>query len=99
MAIARMQRALAETVLTGFTHNASFHRAVLAHPRFLSGDYTTHFIDDHHAELMAPPVTDLDVLQIVGALLVHRRRGHAQPAAGAAPPASVWKLRGRTGLR
>ncbi|HPI41390.1 MAG TPA: acetyl-CoA carboxylase biotin carboxylase subunit [Pseudobdellovibrionaceae bacterium] len=44
-AIGRMDRALAEFVLTGIKTNIVLHRSILKHPRFLSGQYTTQFIE------------------------------------------------------
>ncbi|HJH32207.1 MAG TPA: acetyl-CoA carboxylase biotin carboxylase subunit [Methanosarcinaceae archaeon] len=47
-AIARMERALYEYVVIGVTTNIPFHKAVLRHEAFRSGDLTTHFIDDYN---------------------------------------------------
>ena len=45
-AIARMRRALGEFVIAGeLTTNLDFHRWLMNHPVFLSGDYDTNFID------------------------------------------------------
>lgn len=44
-AIARLQRALGEFMLTGVKSNIVLHRNILAHPTFLDGSYTTQFID------------------------------------------------------
>ncbi len=44
-AIARMRRALSEVVIAGeLTTNLDFHRWLMDHPVFLSGDYDTNFI-------------------------------------------------------
>lgn len=43
--IARMRRALYEYVIGGTTSNIPFHQAVLANPRFISGELGTHFIE------------------------------------------------------
>lgn len=47
-AIARMKRALYEYVVVGVTTNIPFHKAVLRHEAFRSGNLTTHFIDDYN---------------------------------------------------
>ncbi|MGP8320370.1 MAG: acetyl-CoA carboxylase biotin carboxylase subunit [Methanosarcinaceae archaeon] len=47
-AIARMERALYEYVVIGVTTNIPFHKAVLGHEAFRSGNLTTHFIDDYN---------------------------------------------------
>jgi acetyl-CoA carboxylase biotin carboxylase subunit len=44
-AILRMRRALDEFVIEGIATTIPFHKTVLAHPRFIAGDYDTHFID------------------------------------------------------
>lgn len=44
-AISRLQRALAEFMLTGVKSNIVFHRNILAHPTFLDGSYTTQFLE------------------------------------------------------
>jgi pyruvate carboxylase subunit A len=44
-AIARMKRALYEYIIVGVKTNIPFHKAVMANPRFVSGDFGTHFID------------------------------------------------------
>ncbi|MGP8321393.1 MAG: acetyl-CoA carboxylase biotin carboxylase subunit [Methanosarcinaceae archaeon] len=47
-AIARMERALYEYVVIGITTNIPFHKAVLRHKDFRSGNLTTHFIEDYN---------------------------------------------------
>lgn len=44
-AVARMRRALYEYVLSGGENNIAFHQAVMENPRFLAGDFDTHFIE------------------------------------------------------
>lgn len=44
-AIRRLQRALAEFMLTGVKSNIVLHKNILAHPTFIDGSYTTQFID------------------------------------------------------
>ncbi|MBL7672002.1 MAG: acetyl-CoA carboxylase biotin carboxylase subunit [Bdellovibrionaceae bacterium] len=44
-AIGRMNRALAEFILTGIKTNISLHRTILDHPKFRDGSYTTQFIE------------------------------------------------------
>ena len=45
-AVARMERALRETVLTGVTHTIPFHREILADEAFQRGDVHTAFIPE-----------------------------------------------------
>jgi acetyl-CoA carboxylase biotin carboxylase subunit len=52
-AIARMQRALTEFVLTGIKTNIVLHKSILDHPTFLDGTYTTQFIEKNF-EVLEP---------------------------------------------
>jgi acetyl-CoA carboxylase biotin carboxylase subunit len=47
MATARMRRALMEYAITGVSTNIDYHLAILDDPDFVSGAYTTQFIDGH----------------------------------------------------
>jgi pyruvate carboxylase subunit A len=44
-AIKRMRRALWEYVVGGPRNNIPFHKAVMENPRFISGDFSTYFIE------------------------------------------------------
>ncbi len=50
-AIARMVRALEESVFEGVPTSIPFHLAVLAHPGFRDGTATTRFLEDHGVQL------------------------------------------------
>lgn len=45
-AIAKMQRALSETIIGGIRTNIPLHRRILEHPAFEQGRLSTHFLDD-----------------------------------------------------
>lgn len=45
--VGRLKAALAEFFLTGVKSNLPLHRAILDHPKFLDGSYTTQFIAQH----------------------------------------------------
>jgi acetyl-CoA carboxylase biotin carboxylase subunit len=51
-AIARMVRALDESVFEGVPTSIPFHKAVLAHPVFRDGEATTRFLEEHGAHLL-----------------------------------------------
>jgi len=51
-AIARMVRALEESVFEGVPTSIPFHLAVLVHPEFRSGRATTRFLEDHGVQLL-----------------------------------------------
>ena len=48
-AIAKMQRALSETIIGGIRTNIPLHRRILAHPAFQEGRFSTRFLDDLQA--------------------------------------------------
>jgi acetyl-CoA carboxylase biotin carboxylase subunit len=48
-AIARMERALAETVIEGIAHTTNFHRQIMADPAFRRGDVHTGFLPEFFA--------------------------------------------------
>ena len=48
-AIARMREALNAFVIKGVQSNIPFQAALLAHPKFISGDFNTGFIAEHYA--------------------------------------------------
>ena len=45
-AIGRMRRALDECVIEGVPSTLPFHVKMMRHPRFLSGDFSTHFLEE-----------------------------------------------------
>jgi len=45
-ALARMRRALAETIIEGVPSTVSFHLRMMQHPSFLSGDVNTRFLEE-----------------------------------------------------
>lgn len=50
-ALARMERALSEYVVTGIRTNLAFHQNLMRHPEFQAGRYSTGFIQEHTAAL------------------------------------------------
>lgn len=54
-ALERLQAALGDTVILGTTTNTAYLGRVLAHPAFAEGATHTGFLDDHAADLVAPP--------------------------------------------
>ncbi len=63
LALARLQRALAEYTVLGVATNLDFLQRLLAHPRVLAGDYDTTFVEAHAAELSAPTASDDESLR------------------------------------
>ncbi len=85
-AIARMQRALAETVVLGTTTNLPFLRALLAHPAFRAGAVDTGFVDARLRELLPPPAPPSDAALLAAALLDRESVALGAPARAAADP-------------
>ena len=67
-AVARMDAALAQTVVLGLKTNVAFLRAVLAHPEFRAGTATTQFIPAHFAGWQPPSGAPPDEVFIAAAL-------------------------------
>ncbi|MBM3265392.1 MAG: acetyl-CoA carboxylase biotin carboxylase subunit [candidate division Zixibacteria bacterium] len=101
-AIARMKRALSEYEIGGIKTTVSFHLQALSDARFVSGNYTTRFI-----EQMTPgdkqDAPDPRIAAAFATLVKHRTRKTARPAGSSGPSGtefSAWKLAGRrAGLR
>ena len=104
-AIDRMRRALGEFVISGeLRTNLDFHRWIITHPRFLKGDFDTHFIDaEYHPNdgAHAGPAGDELAAILIAAIAANRQVVHAngagaQPAAAArGAQSSAWRTFGR----
>ena len=108
-AIARMRRALGEFVIAGeLTTNLDFHRWLMNHPVFLSGDYDTNFIEqEYHPRALAADGKSggRDDAEFTAAMLAvaaaaqNMGNGRASETAGAGRQAargeSAWKTLGR----
>ncbi|HEX5686569.1 MAG TPA: acetyl/propionyl/methylcrotonyl-CoA carboxylase subunit alpha [Ideonella sp.] len=81
-AIARMRQALNGFVIRGISSNIPFQAALLAHPKFVSGDFNTGFIAEHYSQgFKAEDVPHDDPLFLV-ALAAFVRRKARERAAG-----------------
>lgn len=96
-AIARMIRAIDEYEIAGVETTLPFCRFVLQHHDFVSGAFSTHFVDRHfRPEVLDPAKPDLDVLSSFAALVAARGqngRQEAEPAETAQSTGSRWVLR------
>ncbi|HYP71665.1 MAG TPA: acetyl-CoA carboxylase biotin carboxylase subunit, partial [Variovorax sp.] len=84
-AIAKMREALNGFVIRGVSSNIPFQAALLAHPKFVSGDFNTGFIAEHyskgfHAEDV--PHSDPDFLLALAAFMNRRYRARASGISG-----------------
>jgi len=75
-ALAYMGEALDAYYIRGVSHNISFLNALIAHPRFISGNITTNFIADEYPDgFVAEDVPQADpALAIVVAAATYRRQ-------------------------
>jgi acetyl-CoA carboxylase biotin carboxylase subunit len=69
----RLLRALDEYVLEGLHHNLVFHRWLVAHPHFASGDLSTRFLDRHFRPSELAPGGDASEVALLAAAL-HARQ-------------------------
>jgi acetyl-CoA carboxylase biotin carboxylase subunit len=80
-ALRRMQRALAEYVVTGIRTNLVFHEKLLAHPAFQKGDYSTAFLEEHGADLFGYGDADPeDRLTLAAAIAIAAARSERRAA-------------------
>ena len=87
-AIARMREALNAFVIRGISSNIPFQAALLAHPKFVAGDFNTGFIAENygggfHAEDV--PHDDPDFLVALAAYVNRRLLGRAAGISGQLP--------------
>ena len=81
-AIAKMRAALNSFVIRGISSNIPFQAALLAHPKFVTGEFNTGFIAEHYAQgFKAEDVPHDDPLFLV-ALAAFVRRKARERAAG-----------------
>jgi propionyl-CoA carboxylase alpha chain len=80
-AIGRMREALNAFVIRGIGSNIPFQAALLAHPKFVSGDFNTGFIAEHYAQgFSAADVPHDDPLLLVAAAAFVRRKARERAA-------------------
>jgi acetyl-CoA carboxylase biotin carboxylase subunit len=96
-AIRRMLRALAEYRIQGPGANIAFHRWVLEHPRFRSGNYDTNFIPQEYKGLpAAEDGGDPNATAIIAAVVAMLERQHASLVTkGPAQAQSAWRSNAR----
>jgi propionyl-CoA carboxylase alpha chain len=81
-AIAKMREALNEFVIRGISSNIPFQAALLAHPKFVSGDFNTGFIAEHYAKGFVAEDVPHDDPDFLLALAAYVNRRTLQRAAG-----------------
>jgi propionyl-CoA carboxylase alpha chain len=87
-AIAKMREALNAFVIRGISSNIPFQAALLAHPKFVAGDFNTGFIAEHYAHgFLAEdvPHEDPDFLVALAAFVRRKSRERAAGLSGQLP--------------
>jgi propionyl-CoA carboxylase alpha chain len=80
-AIARMRTALDAFVIRGISSNVPFQSALLAHPKFVAGEFNTGFIAEHWPRgFVAEDVPHPDPLFMIALAAQLRRKEHARAA-------------------
>jgi propionyl-CoA carboxylase alpha chain len=81
-AIAKMREALNGFVIRGISSNIPFQAALLAHPRFVSGDFNTGFIAEQYSKGFRAEDVPHDDHDFLAALAAFVRRKSRERAAG-----------------
>ena len=81
-AIAKMREALNGFVIRGISSNIPFQAALLAHPRFVSGEFNTGFIAEHYAKGFRAEDVPHDDVNFLVAMAAFVRRKSRERAAG-----------------
>ena len=87
-AIAKMREALNGFVIRGISSNIPFQAALLAHPKFVAGDFNTGFIAENYAQGFRAedvPHADPDFLVALAAYVNRRLLGRAAGISGQMP--------------
>jgi len=87
-AIAKMREALNGFVIRGISSNIPFQAALLAHPRFVAGDFNTGFIAEHYGKGFVAqdvPHGDPDFLVALAAYVNRRALQRASGISGQVP--------------
>ncbi len=87
-AIAKMREALNGFVIRGISSNIPFQAALLAHPKFVAGDFNTGFIAEHYAHGFRAedvPHGDPDFLVALAAFVRRKSRERAAGLSGQLP--------------
>ncbi|GAB3492138.1 acetyl/propionyl/methylcrotonyl-CoA carboxylase subunit alpha [Curvibacter fontanus] len=91
-AIAKMREALNGFVIRGISSNIPFQAALLAHPKFVAGDFNTGFIAEHYGKGFSSedvPHADPDFLVALAAFVRRKSRERTTTISGQLPGYSV----------
>lgn len=93
-AINRMLRALSEYQIYGIKTTIPFFKRILLHPKFLAGDYNTHFISSLEKEEDGKELEEHEVALIAAGLKIYSQ-SQSRLASGTKRKESQWKFQGR----
>jgi acetyl-CoA carboxylase biotin carboxylase subunit len=93
-AIRRMMRALAEYQVYGIKTTIPFFKRILQHPRFLAGNYNTHFIQELETS-REPFSPEEEIAAVIAAAIKSHLDTRALNAAGGRRRRDGWKVQGR----
>ncbi|TXH86732.1 MAG: acetyl/propionyl/methylcrotonyl-CoA carboxylase subunit alpha [Rhodoferax sp.] len=91
-AIAKMREALNGFVIRGISSNIPFQAALLAHPKFVTGQFNTGFIAEHYGKGFAAedvPHEDPSFMQALAAFVRRKSRERATTLSGQLPGYAV----------
>lgn len=97
-AILRMRRALREYQVRGIKTNIAFHQWILRHPRFMSGDFNTGFIDEEYRNMRKEelfPHKDIALASAAIAALDREQERTLRLLEKGAAERSRWREKGR----
>jgi 3-methylcrotonyl-CoA carboxylase alpha subunit len=89
-AIARMQYALAHTCIAGVANNRSFLQYIFAHPAFIAGELSTHFIAQHRKELVPSALCQEQLAAFAAAAMLSPRATQAITGQTNSAEHSAW---------
>ncbi|MBI2800963.1 MAG: acetyl-CoA carboxylase biotin carboxylase subunit [Gammaproteobacteria bacterium] len=99
-ALQQMRACLAETEVVGVNTNTDYLQRILTHPRYCTGGFNTHFVEDERASLtLDTSTTCVDALLLLAAVYQHAENARIRQAEAArsAEPHSPWVM--LTGFR
>jgi acetyl-CoA carboxylase biotin carboxylase subunit len=92
-AIARMRRALDEFVIVGVANNIEFHKQLLSHPKFIEGEISTSFIEQHYKGPEENTNSEMAAIAIAAAVMADRAKNQNRQLK--APQENKWLLNAR----
>jgi 3-methylcrotonyl-CoA carboxylase alpha subunit len=97
-AIARMQLLLSRTRIGGVKNNRAYLQRILAHPQFVAGNTTTHFVKTYGADLVEPTQNDEQSAAFAAAFML-ATSNQAPSSQTAATEHSAWNNTALAGWR